>query len=374
MRILHLISSSGMYGAEQVLLSLARLSKKDGHRPYVVCLKAEEKSDPDLYAKAKVNAIDTLVIGCRRKLDIGAVLKIKRFIIDNRIDIVHSHGYKANFYGACVCRLIKVPIVATLHGWTAENRKIKLYENIDKLIMRSFDHLVPVSPLIYDYLRKKDFSTRKITFIPNAVDTEKFSPEARSADIRQKFGLGHSLVIGSVGRLSPEKGHSRLIRVFKQIVSVYPDAKLLIVGDGALRESLEEEARSLGLRDKVIFAGSQADMVSMYKAMDIFVLPSFTEGLSLVMLEAMSMGLAVVATAVGAASFVAGDGECILIPPHDNWALEKALLALINDSQLRVRMKDKARQRVSADFSLASFSRNYMRIYRNFLPRSHENN
>lgn len=154
------------------------------------------------------------------------------------------------------------------------------------------------------------------------------------------------------------------MRAFKDIASSVANAKLLIVGDGYLKESLEQEARNLHIEEKVIFAGSQKDMPSLYKAMDIFVLPSLTEGMSLVLLEAMSMGLPVIATNVGSAPYIIGDGEGMLISCADVSRLSKAIASLINDSGARKSMGLQARNRVGQSFSLDSFAAKYVQVYR----------
>ena len=369
MNILHIISSSGIYGAENVLLGLAESLKKNGHTPHIVCLKSALKPDPDMYLEAQKRNILSAVEICRNKLDIKALTNIRKFTLKNDIQFIHSHGYKANFYGWIVSKFTKIPIIATLHGWTAEDVKVKLYEKIDRLILRGMDHLVAVSPRIHEQLRGMGLKDKRITFVPNAVDTEKFKPGSNNDKFRERLGLKDNFVIGTVGRLSIEKGQGYLLRAFKDIASVVPKAKLLIVGDGRLKDNLQQEAKNLGLEDRVVFSGNQKDMVSVYKAIDIFVLPSLTEGLPLVLLEAMSMGLAVVATGVGAVPYVIGEGEGIIVPPQNTKALNEAVLGLVADPSHRNAVSIKARERAVNDFSIGSFSNKYIGLYKMVMGR-----
>ncbi len=370
MKVLHLISSKGLYGAEGVLLNLMIASKNAGHQPHLMCFRSASKPEPQIDSEAKNNGITSRTIVCKYKFDIKAIRDIRRFALDKGIQIIHSHGYKADVYGAIVSKFSHLPLVATLHGWTNEDKKVKFYETIDKLILRMINHLVPVSSVINEELKGRGLNGRKVTVIPNAIDTEKFNPFREDAGPNDRLEAKSELTIGTVGRLSPEKGHSCLLKVFKKVISSVPNLKLLIVGDGALRSSLEKEAKDLGIEKKVIFTGMQKDMVSMYRAMDIFVLPSFTEGLPLVLLEAMSMELPVVATGVGAIPQVIGQNEGIQVPSKDMDALKEAIISLVNDSTARHAMGKAARRKVVSDFSLDQFTQKYMSVYERVLDSS----
>lgn len=205
MNILHIISSSGIYGAERVLLNLVTALKAREHSPYVICLKNDSKPEPLLHTELKNKGVASQVLSCRHKFDISIINSLKRFMKEQGIELIHSHGYKANLYGAIVSKLTRTPIVATIHGWTQENHRVRFYERVDKFVIRGMDHLIPVSPLLSEELRKIGCSEKKITFIPNAIDTDKFNPSAVDGNVRNIFGLQGAFVIGTVGRLSSEE-------------------------------------------------------------------------------------------------------------------------------------------------------------------------
>lgn len=367
MRVLQLISSSGFFGAENVLLNLGRLLKEHGNNPYLICLKNASKHGPEVHLQAQKQGLPSRVISCRHRLDIKVIKRIKDFIKQERIEVIHSHGYKSNFYGLIASKLSGVPIVATLHGWIGETKKSRFYEKLDKWIIRRMNHLVAVSPMICEELADLKLNGTPSTFVANGVDTEKFNPNKVIGDVRKEFGLGDSLVIGAVGRLSQEKGHSYLINAFKNIYSQLPSAKLLIVGDGPLRDSLQPTVHSPQLKDKVIFAGKRDNLPAIYKSMDIFVLPSLKEGLPLVLLEAMSMRLPVIATKVGGIPYVMNKDEGILVSPGNIEELKSSILLLLKDSSLRRRMGEKAREKILSCFSLRSFYQKYIDIYKNVI-------
>lgn len=374
MHILHLISSRGFYGAENVVLNLGKALKIDHHIPYVACLNGLGKSAPEIYSRAQKEGMRSEIITCRHKFDFKALSTLNRLIKEERIDIIHSHGYKSNLYGLIASKLSGVPIMATLHGWTGEDKKIRLYEKLDKWIIKKIDHLVSVSPSMSKELEKIGISNGEVTFIPNAIDTDRFNSLNAKDNVCQELGIPeNSVVIGTVGRLNYEKGHIYLIRAIKDICYQMPKVKLLIVGDGHLKENLKKEAQDLGIGKNVLFTGARKDIVSVYKSMDIVVLPSLTEGSPLVLLEAMSMGLPVIATRVGGIPSVVEKGVGILVSPASDEELKKAILFLLKDSSLRNTMGERARQKIVSQYSIDTFYKKYTDLYSLIIKNNADN-
>ena len=367
MRVLHLISSSGFFGAENVALNLMNSLKRDENNPHLLCLKNSGKPDPVVHIEAERQGIASDVITCNKRFDMSAIGRIRDFINENKIDIVHSHGYKSNLYGMIASRMAHVPIVTTLHGWMAEDIKARFYETLDRLVIKRMDHVISVSPMINKEVDELKLDVDKYSFIPNAIDTDKFDPSSEGPDMRAIFGIDNAIVIGTVGRLGPEKGHLFLLRAFKEISSMVPEARLLMVGGGFLEEMLERETEALGIRDKVEFAGNQYDMVSVYKTMDIFVLPSLMEGMPMVLLEAMSMELPVIASEVGGIPHVVGKDDGMLVPPRDIYELRYAMFRLLKDRGLRKKMGGEARKKILRTYSLQSFYNRYINTYEKVL-------
>lgn len=372
MRILHLISSTGFYGAENVILNLARGLREDGHIPYILCLKGVSKTDPEIYFQALKEGLLSKVIPCRHRFDIKVIGEIKKFVSVENIDIIHSHGYKGNFYGLMASKFSRVPIITTIHLWTGETRKLRFYEYLDKRwLVKSMNHVVLVSPTFYSDVKNSNLGTEHITFIPNGIDTETFNPSRVSGSVRKEFGIEKALIIGNVARFHQEKGHVQLINIFNRIQSQIPEARLLLVGDGPLRNNLKSLVRRLDLQDKVIFAGVRSDLPALYKAMDIFVMPSQKEGMPMALLEAMAMALPVVATAVGGIPYVISkDGDGVLVEPQDADALFDAITSLIKDSSYRRRLGNRARAKIVSQFSLQILYKKYLEVYEKILCHS----
>ena len=364
MRILHIISSKGVYGAENVVLSLMKMLKKEGIYTSMICLMNKNKPIPQIYKYAKKENLNVKTLTCRSKMDFSTVGEIKKIIINENIDIVHTHGYKSNLYGVLSAKLTGKPAVVTIHLWTKETRQVRFYEWIDKkLVIKYADYIVAVSDLIHQELIQLGIKEKKAKYISNGIDTGLYSPLEFNASFKQRLGIDNYFVIGVVGRLTYQKGHIYLLKAFRSISSNIPDVKLLIVGEGELKKKLIEEADKLKIGNKVVFLGYQEDMVSVYRAMDIFVLPSISEGLPLVLLEAMSMGLPVVATRVGGIPSVANNENGILVPPRNEKALKEAMLRLIEDESLRKDMGKKARGHIISYFSIKSTFNKYLTLY-----------
>ena len=372
MRILHIISSSGFFGAENVVLNIMGSIKNKGANPYLICLKNSGKPEPQIHLEARKQDIFTNVLSCRSRMDFRSIFRLRDFIREKDVQIIHTHGYKSNMYGLLASKISRVPIVATLHGWTGGGKKNIFYEKLDRRIVKGMDHLISVSPSITDWLKKLHINSEKISYIPNAVDTNKFSAD-NASDVRSELNIEGKIVIGVAGRLTAEKGHCYLIRAFKDVHSEIRGIKLLIVGSGDLREKLQQEAERSGVSEDVIFTGARKDMASIYKSMDMFVLSSITEGLPMVLLEAMSMGLPVVASRVGGIPHVISGENGIMVSPADPTELKEGIIRLLRDDKLRKTMGEKARSAVLERFSLDIFSQSYVNAYEYIVGKNGKN-
>jgi glycosyltransferase involved in cell wall biosynthesis len=224
------------------------------------------------------------------------------------------------------------------------------------------DRLIAVSKEVARGLGSQG-SGRVIT-IPNGIDHNLFSSQENRLKTRQKLGLpSRRSVLCVIGRLAQEKGHSYLLRAIALIPS---DRRplTLIVGDGVLRAELEHEASALQLDGDVRFLGTRRDVPEVLAASDIFVLPSHWEGLSLSLLEAMACGLPVIVTRVGGNGDVVEENQSgILVPPRDHVALAEAVLCLLDDPVLRLRLGQGAYKRFKSKFSLDRFVRAHESLY-----------
>ena len=371
-KVLHLISSGGLFGAERMVLNL--VAKNEGVVSFVGALNNQHNPHLEIIKEAQDLGLNTVVFDSRGKFDFGTIGAIRKFIIENKIDIVHTHNYKSDLIGVFAAKLSGVKWVATHHGWIGTDPKLKIYENIDSFVLKRAQKIVLVSSRMKEIFMQKGMKKDRLELIDNGIPIEKFDQQSRAVTIRPSMGIGtEDCAIVIVGRLSKEKGHEVFLKAAAEVVkmdSCASNVKFIIVGDGPLREELEQQARDLNLSGYVIFTGIREDMPAIYAACDIMVNASFTEGLPMTILEAMASRLPIIATDVGAVGEVIKNQENgILLQAGDEHQLALKMIELIQDKDKRQRFAEKAYQDVCARFSDTSMASKYKQVYEDVLSR-----
>jgi len=245
---------------------------------------------------------------------------------------------------------------------------------LSRLAARCTDCVVAVSEPLRDYLaRQAGMDADRIGVIPNGADTDRFTPGPRTRALRTALGIDDDgIVIGNVARLDPVKNHELLLDGFALLLRRMPDARLVIVGEGVLRDTLARRIAALGLDSHVHLVGSVADITQVYGDFDLFVLSSRGEGTSMSVLEAMSSGVCVVATAVGGTPDVLEHGRCGQLVHSDPTDLADAIEALLRDSDRRRSVAAAARERVVRHYSQTAMVDAYEELYyRRVADRAH---
>jgi len=328
-------------------------------------------SDGPYAAELRQAGYRVKTIPIRRNLNVFRHLitlaQLYAFIKKERFDIVHTHTPVASFLGRIAARLARTPaIVNTVHGFYfhedmhAVVRKALIA--LERFVGRFTDLTFSVSSEdVETAIRERICRADRIMVVGNGVDLRKFDPrsiEPERRRIRDELGLPQgAAVVGAVGRLVREKGFVELVQAMPRVLEVEPQARLVIVGDAlpsdrrSVKERLLELVESLKLNDKVVFTGLRYDMPELLSAMDLFVLPSYREGMPLVLLEAMAMARPAVATRVRGCREVVVDGETgILVPPREVPVLADAIVRLLVDKELARRMGVAGRKRVEERF------------------------
>ena len=366
-KILQLRESSGFYGAENVIIELSKELQMADYEVWLGILSPEESKTRVFFEMAKKNGIPMQVLSCRGPIDLKTLYLLRRFIIDKNFAIVQSHGYKSNFYALIATWLTKVSLIATCHPWAESQYSLRarLYESIDQFWLNKFDRIVAISDQVKKKLLNKNVPKEKVFLIENGIDVSRFNRSFNRSEVRKMFDIPtNSLVIGTIGRLSVEKGHAFLIGVIGKLIRDFPHLRLLIVGDGPLSQSLKQQADQSALNGHVNFMGISNDIPRMLALMDIFVLPSLGEGLPMALLEAMAAKVPVVATRVGdIPKIISEDNNGFLIPAADKVALKEALSKLLKDKKKRKFFAKNGYFTVSQDFSSQNMARKYVSIY-----------
>ena len=219
------------------------------------------------------------------------LLQVQNIISENNINIIQTHGYKPGIIGLFMRKLYRIPWVGFAHGYIEVGKKLKLYNRLDRMILKYADRVVAVSDSMKKLLKEAGVKENKIKVIYNAIDQADATPSASAKSVKDCYGIKNiHKVIGVVGRLSAEKGQVIFLKAFQKVVKMHPEAKALIVGDGPDRGMLEEFCKRNGIDDKAIFTGYQENVANFYQIFDMMALPSFTEGLPNAVLEAMLFG------------------------------------------------------------------------------------
>ena len=282
-------------------------------------------------------------------------------------NLVHTQGYFADICGLPVARKLGIPTIATCHGFIANDRNLRSYNFLDKYALRLCNKVITVSESIKNELISGGLKKERIKVIPNAVPTD-FDPQetlrmrrARREAIKVR---DDELVIGYLGRLSEEKGLRYLLEAVTILRSARFAVILLLVGDGPQKRELESLAIKGKIENSVVFAGFQTDTAKWVSAMDLFVLPSLTEGAPMALLEAMALGVPAVATAVGGVPNIIKNRENgILIPPRDTHAIVKELIRILNNPSLISDLGRSARYTVESRYNIKSWSKLVESIY-----------
>jgi glycosyltransferase involved in cell wall biosynthesis len=295
-----------------------------------------------------------------------------------RADVLLCHGYKANVIGRTAARRRGIPAVAVSRGWTGESLRVRAYETVDRLHLRRMDHVVAVSEAQAAKVRRCGVRSNRLRVIHNAIDVERFTtPDAAyEAKLRRLFRTQPARIVGAAGRLSPEKGFEVLAEAATLVHRRDPSVGFVVFGDGPCREKIGRRIAAAGLGSSFVLAGFRADLDQFLPYFDLFVLPSYTEGLPNVVLESFAAGVPVVATAVGGTPEVIEDGASgHLVPAGDARALADQILdALSCEDRLRD-MGLHGRQCVVERFTFRAQARLYRQLFEDLgiASRSMEN-
>jgi glycosyltransferase involved in cell wall biosynthesis len=371
MKVLHLISSGGMYGAENVVGALARDLQELGCWVRVGVFDNEHCPDNNVADELGRRGASVVRIPCRGRVDRGAIRQIREIVRAEQVQLVHSHGYKSDIYSYLACRRLGVPIMATCHLWTRQTPIIRVYEFLDACLLRRFDAVVAVSGRIAEEARRAGIPAARITTINNGIDLAPF--DAAVPLLAEELRKGNRPLIGTVGRLVSQKGMDYFLRAARSVLQEIPEALFVVVGDGPDRAKLEQLAKDLGIEGQVVFTGSRADMPQVYASLDVFVLASLDEGMPMAVLEALASNRAVVATQVGAVPQLIVSGQTgMLVPAADVQGLADAILVLLRNPELRARLGGAGCALVHKEFSSRVMSQAYLRRYEQLLSAGAE--
>jgi glycosyltransferase involved in cell wall biosynthesis len=343
-------------GPDKTILNSPRFLTGAGYR--MLCAYMHPPGDPgfeQLRARAAALGAPLLSVPDRGAWDCSVMARLLHICRRERVRIWHGHDYKSNALGLLLRRFWPMRLVTTLHGWVTHTRRTPLYYRIDELCLPRYEAVICVSEDLQQRGLACGVPADRCMLIENGIDISQYARRLPMTEARTRLGLSaHRLVLGAVGRLSPEKGFDLLIRAVQRLLQGGLDIELVIAGEGDDRSRLERLINELGVCDRVRLLGYCADPRAIYEALDLFVLSSLREGLPNVLLEAMALEVPVVATRVnGIPRLIQDDDNGLLIPPDSVEQLAQAVTRLAGSEGLRTRLGHAGRRMVEARYSFA---------------------
>ncbi len=341
-------------GPDKTILNSPRYLTDAGYR--MICGYMHPPKDPgfdQIRLRAKALDAPLLSIPDRGPWDVQVPSRLLEICRREKVVIWHGHDYKSNLLGLLLKPFWPMRLVTTVHGWVRHTRRTPLYYALDRLCLRHYERVICVSEDLYRGCLERGVPVSRCLQIENAIDVAQYHRRVRTEEAKRRLGLDPARpVIGAVGRLSPEKGFDRLIRAADHLLSRGRDFVLLIAGEGDARPELDALINTLGLVHRIRLLGYCEDPIGLYQAMDILALSSLREGLPNVLLEAMALEVAVVATRVAGVPGLIHDEETgLLIEPGSVEELVDALDRLLSNDRLRDRLGRAGRTVVEAKFS-----------------------
>lgn len=374
LKILHVIDSAGLYGAEVMLLNLMEEQARIGMEPILASIGEPAIMNKEIEKEANRRRLRVERFRMRPGPNLFGARQVLRFAWQERVDMLHTHGYKGDIlFGFLPRKIRRIPMVATVHGWTWTGgmTRMMVYEWLDSVSLARMDRVILVNEAMKDHRRLKNRSGLAVEVIPNGIPVDnKLSNDNERDNLKPEI-VGfcrRGFVIGAIGRLSPEKGYDLLLEAFAGLVSDGKDAYLVLLGEGMLRSKLERMVSELGLEDRVLMPGYVANARNYLPFFRLFVMSSLTEGLPIVLLEAMQAGIPIVASRVGGIPNVMAEGRVgLLVEPGSAQCLKKGIEEVLQNPTLAEQRVQAARVRLQEEYSSRLMAERYLSIYRSVL-------
>lgn len=354
-------------GPEKTILTGAQRTDPRRIRVTVCYIRDRRDSLFGVDTRAARAGVDYVEIHERHSFDHAVWPALRVLVQERQINIVHAHDYKTDLLALLLARSDRVIPLATAHGWTGHSRRERwLYYPADRRLLRRFPAVIAVSSEIRRTLVAAGVRADRVATIVNGIAAGAFRRDRLGeAEARAKLGLTRGdLVIGAVGRLERQKRFDILLSAVGQLVARGYPVKLVIAGDGSLREELQRMADALGVASACRLVGHSVDVAAVHQALNLFVQSSDYEGTSNAVLEAMALETPIVATDVGGTRDLIRDGiDGLLVPPGSVTALAGAIAQALDDGVATDRRVAAARARVEAELSFETRMRAVESVY-----------
>ncbi len=336
----------------------------DGCNPLVVdYIVNNDETETDFARTIKNTGAPMVKLFQNKTFDLTLVDQALELIKNNNIEILQSHGYKSHMLCWLLHRKTKLPWISVVEGWTSENFKVHCYNALEHLLIHGATEVVAVSESLKS--RLLPLVKKRCHVIPNAISIDNLQVTIDKEEMKKSLNLPNdALIIGTLGRLSPEKNLALFLNAFAQILKQHSNAHALIVGDGQEKENLKKIAKDLNIESKCSFIGHITDVANYYNILDIQVMPSLTEGMPYSALEGMCMAIPIVASDAGGIPEVVLHNKTGLLFPSENLsAFVESLLTLVKSKETRLSLGQAGKERIEKYFTPQVRTQQFINLY-----------
>ncbi|KQS32302.1 glycosyltransferase family 4 protein [Pedobacter sp. Leaf194] len=364
-KILHAIRQGKIGGGETHVLNLVEQLNKQKYESLILSF-----TEGPMVEKLKAEGYKTYVVNTETPFDFRVWKKVRKIVDNEKINLIHAHGTRANSNTFSSAKSLKIPLIYTVHGWSFhpdQGQVIKTIRTLsERFLVNVADKTICVSESNLREGRSK-FPMPNASVILNGINRLKFDPDKNYKNIREEFDIKKDdIVVGYIARITHQKSPLTFINAIFE-TKAPENVKFLIVGDGDLKPEMLDLAKELNLKN-IIFIDFREDIPDILNAIDIFCLPSLWEGLPIALLEAMSMRKAIIASNIdGISDLIAPDENGILVPPGNVKLLSEALNLLIGNASLASKFGLKAEQTIKEQFNVEVMTRKIESVYEDLL-------
>ena len=359
-KVLQFICSSGFYGAERWVLALAKHLDADKFCCDLAVTMEPGQTDLELVSEYQKLGLSCHIVSMKNKFDYSAVNRLAKLIEDEKIDIIHTHGYKSDIIGILAARKAGIKSVSTPHGFeNAKDFKLRLFIWLGCQAMKYATKVVPLSRQLMDDMRRIGVKAEKVQYIQNGVDLS----EVESTPIPERINPQEKR-IGFVGQMISRKNIFDILDIFEAIHQQHPETRLILLGDGDARAELEQYSHQLRSVDAIEFLGFRDDRLSLLKSFDLFVMTSTLEGIPRCLMEATAAGIPVAAYNIpGIDQLIEHNQTGLLAPLGDKTRLQQYWLNLLYQPQEAKKLADAAKEYVYQHYSANRMAEEYSQLF-----------
>lgn len=357
--IMHLIGSTGLYGAERWILALMRAMDTQRFRSTLVNLVDSSLERSAVVQAADDRGLEAFDFLAKGRFNPFSSLRLSRWAREQRVDIIHGHGFKSDLVGLLNAKFSGCRVMTTPHGWSLEaDLKLQMYEALDRFSFRFMDMVCPLSPHLADGLIG-GVNKQKLRLIDNGVDVDEIH---KAVPVERRYH--DSYTIGYIGQLIERKDIPTLLSAFQILGIDRENTRLMIVGDGAERVELQDECEKLGISARVDFLGYRKDAPSWLKTFDLFVLPSRLEGIPRCIMEALSAAIPVVVTDIpGNRELISHMETGLMYPTGDSKRLAVCMAFMMDNPKKARDMAKRGCMKVTESYSNRKMAKEYANVY-----------